>query len=287
MSDLIVPAIKKYDEALNKEFSEQYELSIQLSQEGFSFCIFHPENNKYLSIETIRLTENLNESKMVNVFEEAIRTHEWLLLNFRTVKVYFENEFSTLIPASIYDEKNNDLYARFNFTIATDHICKTDYIKSTDAYLIYTLHDELLKKFQALFPGCKFYSSTANLLESLLIQYKNLVTEKRMFVNVRNSFIDIVILEENKVLFVNSFRYSSPEDFIYFIIFVIEQLKLNPETIELAFSGLIDKNSRFFENVYQYIRHVKFQKLPSSHTYSYLFSEVPAHYFYNLLSRGI
>ena len=89
-----------------------------------------------------------------------------------------------------------------------------------DAYLVYTLAEELLKNLKHIFPGFKLISSSANLIESLVLQYKNMGSDKKMFVNVRSSYIDIIVMEENRIRFFNSFPYHTPEDFIYFIIFL-------------------------------------------------------------------
>jgi hypothetical protein len=287
MSDHSVPAFKKYDESLIKEHSEQYELSIQLAPDGFSFCIFHPEVNKFLSIETVKFLHVNSNTDFVKMFEQKVSTDEWLSCVFKSTKISFENNTSTLIPASLYSEDDKALYASFNISLPPDHNCYTDHIKSIDAYLIYTIPEVLASKIQQLFPGHKLTSASANLIESLLINYKNIGSGKRMFVNVKEAFLDIVIIEDKQVIFFNTYAYKSTEDFIYFIIFVIEQLNLNPEYIELTFSGFIDKKSKLFEKAYTYIRHINFQKLPPVNNYSYLFNDVPTHYYFNLLSHGL
>lgn len=287
MSEQIIPTIKKYDEALEIKLSEQYELSIQLAPDGFSFCTYYPETNKYLSIEQLNFSGIEGDSDYLERFEAEVESHEWLSRSYNSVKILFENSASTLIPASLYNENDKDLIGRFNFTLPSNHICNSDYIKSIDAYLIYHISEKLLKKIQQLFPNYKIISESANLIEALLINYKNVNSGKRMFVNVKKAFLDIVIIEEKKVLFFNTFRYQSIEDFIYFIIFVIEQLNLNPEFIELTFSGAIDKKSDLFEKVYNYIRNINFQKLPAINNYSYIFNDVPPHFYFNLLSRGL
>ncbi len=287
MSEPIVPAIKKYDEALEKELSKQYELSIQLAPDGFFFCLFHSELNKYLSIESVRFSRINNDLDYINKFEQFIRTHEWLSLSYKSIKILFENPTSILIPASLYSENDIDLYARFNFSLPENHICSTDHIKSIDAYLVYHISEKLNKKIQQLFPTHKLNSVSANLIEALLINFKNVGSGKRMFVNVKDTFLDIAIIEDKQVLFFNTFSYQSIQDFIYYIIFVIEQLNINPEYIDLTFSGIIDKKSKLFETAYTYIRNINFQKLPTIYNYSYIFNDVSSHYYFNLLSRGL
>ncbi len=287
MSEPIVPAIKKYDEALVIESSEQYELSIQLSPDGFLFCLFHPELNKYLSYESIKLNGVNSETDYADKFEQTVHSNEWLSRSFNSVRVLYENTTSTIIPSSLYSQADKDLYARFNFSLPENNACHSDFINSIDAYLIYHMSKSLTKRIEHLFPKHKLNSTSAHLIEALLINYKNVGSEKRMFVNVKNAFLDIAIIEDKQVLFFNTFAYQSTEDFIYYIIFVIEQLNINPENIDLTFSGIIDKKSKLFETAYTYIRNIKFQKLPGIHNYSYIFNDVPAHYYFNLLSRGL
>jgi hypothetical protein len=38
-----------------------------------------------------------------------------------------------------------------------------------------------------------------------------------------------IIIQNQKLLFFNSFDYQTPEDFIYYVLFTAEQLSLNPE----------------------------------------------------------
>ncbi|MEA3399321.1 MAG: DUF3822 family protein, partial [Patescibacteria group bacterium] len=46
----------------------------------------------------------------------------------------------------------------------------------------------------------------------------------------------------------------------YFLLFVLEQLKLNPEEIELIFIGAIEKSSNLYEIIFKYIRIKPFKK---------------------------
>jgi hypothetical protein len=144
-----------------------------------------------------------------------------------------------------------------------------------------------METLKALFPRARFICHSSALIEGLMIQYKNLPEEKRAFVNTRNSFIDIVIIEGKNLLYYNSFKYASKEDFIYYIIFVLEQLNLNPEETELILSGFIEKSSSLFEMVYKYVRNIRFRELSGNFSYSYVFDEIPSHYFTNLINSGL
>jgi hypothetical protein len=66
----------------------------------------------------------------------------------------------------------------------------------------------------------------------------------------------------------------------------LEELQLNPESIEMTLLGEIDKSSSIYEVLYKYIRNIDFIERNDFYSYSYAMDELPAHFFYNLLNVG-
>lgn len=280
----ITQSVLKYDEALQKADSKNYKLSIQLSLDGFSFCILNETQNKFLSIESHAIHNVKNIDSFCNLFRDFVENHPWLNLFFKQVSILFESQKSTLIPTPLYDEREQDNYTKLNFTLSEDQIIKTDKLVNVDAYKLYVVPKQIIDLLNNLFHGHNLSSHASVLIESLLVINKNLPASKRCYVNARNSYIDIIITEGRKLLYYNAFNYKTKEDFIYYLIFVLEQLKLNPEEIELILSGYIDKNSKLFEMVYKYVRNISFAQLSDSLGYSYIFNDIPAHQYSNLLN---
>ena len=79
----ITQTVLKYDDALQKADSENYKLSIQLSLDGFSFCIFNDAQNKFLSIESNTLHNVKNIDDFCILFEDFFQKHPWLNLSYR------------------------------------------------------------------------------------------------------------------------------------------------------------------------------------------------------------
>lgn len=280
----IKQTVLKYDEALQKADSENYKLSIQLSLDGFSFCIYNPSQHKFLSIESHSLHNIKNIDGFCILFEELSQNHPWLKLKFKNVHILFESPKSTLIPTPLYDKKEQENYTKLNFTLSKDQEVKTDNLVNVDAFKLYVVPVKLIELLNRLFPSHQLSSHASVLIESLLIINKNLPAHKKCYVNARNSYLDIVITEGRKLLYYNAFNYKTKEDFIYYLIFVLDQLKLNPEEIDLVLSGFIDKNSKLFEMVYKYVRNIDFPKPPDTFSYSYIFNDIPTHHYVNLFN---
>jgi hypothetical protein len=210
--------------------------------------------------------------------------HEWLSQPFQSVKLLFENNKSTLIPSPLFDETETSAFSKFSFTSTDNETLLFHKINNLDAYILYPFSSILIETANELFPSHSKFSISGVFIESLLIINKNINSLKRIYVNSRINYLDIAILDGRKLLYYNTFGYRTKEDFIYYVIFVIEQLQLNPEEIELILSGNADKNSKIFEIVFKYIRNVSFQRKRESFNYSYVFNEIPSHHFFNLIN---
>jgi hypothetical protein len=284
MHDQINQAINKYDEVLTQTESRKNKLLLQLSLEGLTFSIFNQDLNKFLSIESISFEPKSRLYEISSQLKHFYSNHQWLKQSFHSTKLLFESNKSTLIPTPLFDEHEKSSFSSFNFQIQNEESILFNKLKNLDAYIVYSVPEIILKTVQELFSDPILYCHSGAFIESLLILNKNQKMQKKLFVNARDSFLDAVILDSRKLIYFNTFKYKSKEDFIYFVIFILEQLQLNPEEIELVFSGTIDKNSKLFDTVYKYIRDVSFQKRTDTFNYSYIFNDVQSYHYINLLN---
>ena len=287
MSEKFVQILKKYDESLDKAHIQQYSLSTQISTGGFSFAIFHNDLNKYLSIEAVEWEKDGDPVEQVKSLSSFINSHEWLNQPYPSALVLLETPLSTLVPEPLFNQDQVKKIANFNFNVPADHILLSDRINAIDARLIYPVSELLMRKILEFQPNHKISSHISSYIELLLTHHKNQHQQKLMFVNIRTGSFDIVISEGRRLLFQNSFLYTSREDVIYYIIFVMEQLGINPEETEILLSGIVDRDSKLYEIMRKYVRHINFLELSDQFSYSYHFSDVPQHYFFNLINSRL
>jgi hypothetical protein len=284
MHDQVVPVIKKYDEALNQANPVKNKLLFQLSLESITFCIFNLDSNKFLSIESVNFEPGSRVGEVTSQLKQFYSDHQWLKQPFHSIKLLFESNKSTLVPSPLFEEGEKGILSNFNFPVTEDEMVLFNKLKNLDAYIIFSVPGLFVKTLSELFPDHIGFCHSGAFIESLLILNKNLKAEKRFFVNARNNFLDIAILDGRKLVFFNTFKYQSKEDFIYFVIFVFEQLQLNPEEIELILMGTMDRNSRIFDTIYKYVKNVTFQPKTEAFNYSYVFNEIHSHNFFNLIN---
>ncbi|MEZ5195443.1 MAG: DUF3822 family protein [Bacteroidales bacterium] len=104
MHESVIQIVNKYDEALNIVDSNKYRLSIQLSPDGFSFCIFNDVTRKFLSIESVSFGTRNRPSEVCGQLKNFWTTNKWLKLEFKSVCILYESEKTTLIPSTLFEE---------------------------------------------------------------------------------------------------------------------------------------------------------------------------------------
>jgi hypothetical protein len=88
--------------------------------------------------------------------------------------------------------------------------------------------------------------------------------QKKMYINVSKRSFDIVVLENKKLIFSNIFSYETKEDFIYYILFTAEQIKLDTAVFNLYFLGEINIDSEIYKIAYKYIKNIFFLESKNS-----------------------
>ena len=66
--------------------------------------------------------------------------------------------------------------------------------------------------------------------------------------------MELTYFLKNKLMFYNRFNFTTKEDVIYYLLFAIDQLKLNPEEIPVVITGNISEDN--YKIIYKYIRNV-------------------------------
>lgn len=273
-----------FDKALEVKASKYYRLSIQLSQDGFSFCIYDNSRDKYSGIASWDFQEITNSYALHNLLKDFLPQNEWLNQSYEKTAIIFESPVSTLVPEALFQKEHCNDYLKFNHHLDPSQKIKHDYLPLLDAENIWAIPQNVFDLLSGAFPTAKIYHHASALIETILLQNKNQGADESVFVNVRKNWFDIVVLKGNNLLLYNAFKYRTKEDFIYFLIYVLEQLSLNPEEIDVTLMGEILRISSVYEITYKYVRKINFVQRHNNYQFSYIFDDFPEHFYYNLIN---
>ena len=242
------------------------ELSIQISLSGLSFCILHKETKTISYLNNFNFDKKLNPHEVLDKLKDVFHTETRLQSAFNTVTVIHANELATLVPKPLFDETALADYLKFNSKILKSDFIAFDTIDINESVNVYVPYANINNFIYDLFGAFTYKHISTILIEQLLMIEKN-AAELKMYVHVDYKNFEIIVIENGKLLLYNTFEFNTKEDFIYYILFTAEQLKLNPETLHLIFIGNINKEDAFYNMAYKYIRHIDFGNFVENYTY--------------------
>jgi hypothetical protein len=238
-------------------------LSIQFSLDGFSFCVTNTETKEKIYFTEYQFDETLNSpEELLEKIEYIFKTNTNLQLEYNAVSVIHKNNLATLVPSKFFDQNFLTSYLNFNIkTLGTDFIA-FDEITYMDAKNVYVPYININNYLFQNFGEFEYRHYHTILIEKLLMLEGS--NEKKMYINVSKNSFDIVVLENKKIIFSNSFLYHKKEDFIYYILFTAEQIQLNTAIFKLYFMGEIEVESDIYKIAHKYIKNIFFLESQNS-----------------------
>ena len=216
--------------------------------------------------------------------KRIVLSNQLLQSNFKNIFISYVNQKSTLIPYPLYSENHKADYYKINHTIEKGVTLHTDKMQVLEAINIYALSEDVDKAMLKLFPTAKTNHFSSILIDYFLLRYRN-NSQKVAIIHVQLSTFEILIVNGKNLNFYNSFLIKTPEDFVYYILFVFEQLKIDANSIELILCGQIIRNSELYLLLFNYVKNIRFEERDNSFQYSYVFEEIPNHFYSNIFHQ--
>ncbi len=272
--------LELFDETLDINATENYELSLQAGPDGFAFSLLDTIRNKFVLVRSFEPDDNkyFNTEKL----NEILGRDDFLTRRFKKVNLVMPSPRFTIVPAPLFDPGKKDEYFTFNHLIKDDSIIISNKLHDPEAFLVFSVGKEAYDLMKSFHPGLLPFHQVKPLLNHISHNRKT-VNGNYIHLHVEREFFNLIIFDHNLMKFCNSFKYRNITDILYFTMNVFRNLGIKQEeTIYL--SGLTEKYDDLTSNLSIYIRNVNFSEPSGSFTFSYVFNDTALHRFINLFS---
>jgi len=281
----------RYDDSFSIHLSRTYDMSLLVGREKLSFCFNRHDDKCLIGLESFsfivsdpNLSAQNDSQEWCRQLTQLLGNQEALKKPFHKVNIAVECNKSTLIPREFFKEENQTELLLFNHPVEEFELCRHQLLHHVDAELIYALPSCIFTALQATFPEAEVSNASGFMIENLLRSSQEPAGIGMLYANVRGFWVDIIFIEKGKLRYFNCFKYRTREDLAYYIIFVMEQLGLNPDTINLVLMGSIERKSERFELLYRYIRNIRLIDKPLTKAGKQMATDISVSDYYNLLS---
>lgn len=232
-------------ESFNKDYSNNYILSIQLDPDGFSFYVRDKDSlNKPLYWLSKRFEKPgiASLTRELNDFQEYDKN-----IFYKTIIIYHTDKFC-LIPSEIYNPDNQDNYMRLTHSLPDNINFHTSDILELKVKALFCLPEELNRLIKLKFPTAMLVHSACPALNFGIRK-----SEKTCIIYYYGTSLSITVFEKKDLKLFNIFSVSDKNDLIYYILNALKSC--NQKVAETIFyiSGVREEDSNEYNTLSKYI----------------------------------
>lgn len=284
MIPTVSPDLNILDESLDENRALSCKLAVQISSVHLACTVLDLQESRYLAAQIYRFPEQATAGDFCHQLRE-IAASGILSWHFTSASLFVSNQLYTLVPLPLFNPSKQEDYLRFNLSgLQADVIYLTDRLPGLDAVNVFAVHRWLKDELSAIFGTTRLHHAISPFVESILGRFKYAGSEPAVFLNIQPDVIEMLILDNHKVSLCNTFKYVTPEDLLYYTMFVLEQSGLTPDQVPLMITGEVGKHAPVIENLTAFFPHIDFVTRNDAFRYAPSFEEIPGHYLHNLLN---
>ncbi|MBC7536619.1 MAG: DUF3822 family protein [Ferruginibacter sp.] len=247
-------------------------LLIEAGSYGMHLIWFTKEAFSVMGLAVYNFTGNDTE----NDIKEILNLHEGFFKALASVTACYDFKESLLVPAKYNLADGYKEVLALVYGENDDSYFNSDLITSADIYNHYRVPAAIESVLSKRFPAAAMFHSS-----SLQVEELNKENELLYCIFFHN-ILKIILFKGGKLQVVRQYSYVAPEDVTYYLINVCEQHSVKPAEVQLRLSGMIDEESRLYNELYKYFLHLEFEKPADDMSTPVELKEFPPHFFSHL-----
>ncbi|MBN2613821.1 MAG: DUF3822 family protein [Bacteroidales bacterium] len=258
--------------------SKNYHISIQVNPDGVCFCMLDTRAGHYVGFKKYSFDPITDVERLTNKLEEIIDADEELKPAFGSSAMIWATQKSTFVPDVFFDETNLRDYFEFNHPL--DELDEIHYnnIEETAACNVFAIPTYPANLFYTRFRGIKYFHQATPFVKASLTDFAQ---PDAMHLNLNNGFFDIAVKKQGRLVLYNTFLFRNETDLIYYVLYIVNQLGIDPQGIPLTLCGELSDRVAYQETLAKYLPNMMYYE-PASPAFTVIFERINRHKYFNL-----
>lgn len=252
------------------------DLLLKITPDSFSYAIIDKSNRQLKAVYDEQECENVPAT-----LAHRLKNDIYLTLAFKDIKaaVYTLNTIS--IPNELFDPEQLNQYAKFFTEEQSDNLYTRPF--STFGFTsIFTLRKFTEQTLAASLSNCKLYAQNAPVLALAARPDKTV-----LLLDFTAASFNALYTEGGRLIFQNFYQVDNAEEFNYYLLLIINQLKINTPATEVQLSGIIHTGDDRYQCIEKYFGTIIFNLPPAREIDHKILDDMPAHYYSSLLALDL
>jgi hypothetical protein len=257
--------------------NEPYKVHILLGKKFISLATTDKKNKNITILKHFENElNNINKSEVEKILSDD------LIKNAVEVNIGMDTTKHTLIPSSLFDEKEKESYLTTQFSIDSSEVVLHHKI-SNDITSLFAIKQSSFLFLNSMLNNVHFYHAASTLIKSYPL-YLLKDNKYNIFISTREDFSTITIFDDNNLIYHHIYEINSSQDTLYYVFNYLETSGIDFSNCVIQYHGKTKLNTEL-QNLFQpYFRIVKpISRIKQFNYMEELYAQ-PSNYFFNLLS---
>lgn len=247
----------------------QLVLSLRIGEKYFGFSISNNTSGELLQLCWLTVDE-MNEATL----EEVYHTYPEIKKTYSKAIIAFDNPLAIIIPDKLYKSEYSSALLNTMYSGKVYDAVVAEPVAKWQLHTVYSVSEALQQRLKQYFPTAILHHAYAVGVQQL----KDLAIEGNLFVDFRSEDFTVLVTKGSSILLFQTFAYANPADVIYYLLKICQEFTMDPQTVQLEVSGLIEQKSALYKEMYHYFMNVHFRnaswQIPADSEHDY-----PSHFF--------
>ncbi|TAE25276.1 MAG: DUF3822 family protein [Cytophagales bacterium] len=266
--------------------TEQSVLCVEVGKEHLRFAYLN-EQQRVTGLEDFSFPSLLTERSLADNLPAIFQDHPVLSAGpWQQVLVTVNSPAFTLVPQSLFRKEYASSYMTLmRGTPLPPHEYAHSFAHTDEQIVsVFNVEHRLANYLAGVYPlqNITFVHQTSALIRASAALEKRLVSTQNLLLYFEDEFVTIILRSNHALRFCNRFGFKNPQDLTYYILYVIEELRLEPYSVNILLYGEITPFADTYAQLSEFLPHMSFGQVPHGLRFNGDFDDLPEHRYLSL-----
>ncbi len=222
-------------------------LLVQSGESFLGFASFHPVEKKVNGWMIYQLDHDLSSSALEEKLQAIIVAHPWVQKDYHKTVFVQHAAKNILVPVALNKEEDKEYLFELMHGQQQNKLQIKDFVVQQRLVNHYAVDHIVGRLLHQHFPKGEWWH-----IQSLLLT-KNAAGGIRITATIWFNELQLTVENNGQWILLQSYNYHTPEDVLYYILNIMQQLEYTQEETTVVLQGMIDQRSKLYDVLQQYI----------------------------------
>ncbi|GAB3938185.1 DUF3822 family protein [Larkinella terrae] len=288
----VTPTVAIREDSFDVSMTDAHQLCLEMGKERFRFCIVEPVKRQCVWLEDYTFPTLLTESPLLPSLRTIYQNHPILQSSYwKNIHVSVNSPSFTLIPSGLFRKEYAAQYLqlmRGNPLSLSEHALAYAH-KKEEFHAVFSIENALTDWLSATYPlqQITLVHQSSALIQATSATDSVLSSAQKLSLNFEDDSVTIIFRKGGEFRFCNRFSYKNATDLLYYILYVINELKTEPKELQVVLFGEITPFAEIYASLESFLPHIHFGSTPAELQLISAFDDLPEHRYFSLYGNTL